>query len=79
MQIFNIRSAKFQNLNVSRLVFWLSLPNPLNPGIKSRMKMWLEQPRQAMLQRHLSILLPSEVRPVLEVLRYMNMNINIEL
>ena len=30
---------KSQNLNDSRLVWQLSLPNPLNPGVKSRMKM----------------------------------------
>ena len=32
----------------------LSLPNPLKPDVKSRMKMQLEQRRQAMLQLHLS-------------------------
>ena len=31
-----------------------SLPNPLEPGAKSGMKMQLEQRRQAMLQLHLS-------------------------
>ena len=38
-QTFNIRCTKSQNLNVSRLVLQLSLPNPLKPGVKSRMKM----------------------------------------
>ena len=28
-----------QNLNDSRLVLQLSLPNPLKPGVKSQMKM----------------------------------------
>ena len=34
-QISNI-SRKYQNLNISRLVLRLSLPNPLMPGVKSR-------------------------------------------
>ena len=38
-QTSNISRTKSQNLNVSRLVLQLSLPNPLKPGIKSRMKM----------------------------------------
>ena len=32
----------------------MSMPNPLKPGIKSKMKMYLEQRRQVMLQQHLS-------------------------
>ena len=47
------------------LVLQLPLPNPLKPpGIKSRMKMQLEQHRQAMLQLHLSVQL------ILEAWRY---------
>ena len=38
-QIFDIRRTKSQDLNVSRLVLRLSLPNPLKPRVKSRMKM----------------------------------------
>ena len=38
-QILIMRLVKFQNLNVSRLVLELSLPNPLKPGVRSRMKM----------------------------------------
>ena len=38
-KISNIRRTKSPNLNVSRLVFQLSLPNPSKPGVKSRMKM----------------------------------------
>ena len=34
--------------------YCLSLPNPLKPCVKLRMKTWLEQRRQAMLQLHLS-------------------------
>ena len=41
-------------MDISRLVLQLSLPYPLKPGVKSRMKMYLEQRRQAMLQIHLS-------------------------
>ena len=42
-----------QNLNIYRLVLQLSLPNLLKPCVKLRMKMSLEQSRQAMLQLHL--------------------------
>ena len=38
-QTSNIKSTKSQNLNVSRLVLEFILPNPLKPGVKSRMKM----------------------------------------
>ena len=50
----SISRTKSQNLNVSHIVLQLSLPNPLKPGVKSSMKMQLEQRRQAMLQLHLS-------------------------
>ena len=53
-KVSNIRRTKSQNLNASRLILSLSLPNPLKPGVKLRMKMWLEQLRQVMLQLHLS-------------------------
>ena len=53
-QISNVRRTNFQNLNVSRLVLNFSLPNPLEPGVKSKMKMQLEWRWQAMLQLHLS-------------------------
>ena len=52
--IYSIRRTKLQNWCVYRLVLPLSLPNPLKPDIKSRMKVKLEQRRQAMLQLHLS-------------------------
>ena len=35
----NIRRTQSQNINVSCLVLQLSLPNPLKPGVKFRMKM----------------------------------------
>ena len=38
-KISNIRRTKSQNLNDSHLVLQLSLPNPIKPGVKSRMKM----------------------------------------
>ena len=46
--------TKSPNLNASRLAWQLSLSNPLKPGTKPRIKMWLEHHRQAMLQLHLS-------------------------
>ena len=38
-KICNIRRTKSPNLNVSRLVLQLFLPNSMKPGVKSRMKM----------------------------------------
>ena len=38
-QVSNIRRTKSQHSQDSRTVLWLSLPNPLKPDIKSRMKM----------------------------------------
>ena len=38
-QISNISCTKSKNLNVSHFMLQLSLPNPLKPGVKSRMKM----------------------------------------
>ena len=52
-KISNMKHTKSQNLNESRLVLQL-FPNPLKPGVKLRMKMLLEQRRQAMLQLLLS-------------------------
>ena len=74
-KVSNIRNTKSQNLNDSRLVLQLSLPNSVKLGVKLRMKM-LEQRRLAMLQLHLSvsewswIQLPTKVRLILEVWRY---------
>ena len=53
-QTTSIRHTKSKNLNVSHLVLQLSLPNPLKPGGKLRMKIQLEQCLQAMLQLHLN-------------------------
>ena len=38
-KISNIRRTKFQHSNVSHLFLQLSLPNPLEPGVKLIMKM----------------------------------------
>ena len=51
-QTSDISHTKSQNLNVSHLVLQLSLPNSLKPVFKSRIKIQLEQRRQAMLQLH---------------------------
>ena len=53
-EVSNIRRTKSQHLNVYRFVLQMSLRNLLKPGIQPRMKMWLEQRRQVMLQLHLS-------------------------
>ena len=52
----------YQNLNVSRLVLQLSLPNPLKPCIKST--------GAAPTTSEWSILLPIKVRFILEVWQY---------
>ena len=38
-QFSNISRTQFQNINGSRLILQLPLPNPLKPGVKLRMKM----------------------------------------
>ena len=38
-KISNISRTKYQNLNDSRLILQLSLPNPLKPDVKSWMEM----------------------------------------
>ena len=38
-KISNIKHTKYPNLNASRLILQMSLPNPMKPGVKSRMKM----------------------------------------
>ena len=42
-QTSNIRRTISKNLNAFRHVLQVSLPNPLKPGVKSRIKMSLEQ------------------------------------
>ena len=54
VKISNIMRTKSQNLNVSRLVLQLSLRNILKLSVQWRVKMYLEQRRQAMLQLHLN-------------------------
>ena len=53
-QIANISHTKSQSLNVLASHCSCLSPIPLTPGVKSRMKMQLEQRRQAMLQLYLS-------------------------
>ena len=53
-QTSHISHTKSLNLNISLLILQMSLSNPLKPGVKSRMKMKLEQRQQALLQQHLS-------------------------
>ena len=53
-QIYNIMDIKSQNLNILRPVLLLSLLSPFKIGVKSTMKVYLEQRWQAMLQQHLS-------------------------
>ena len=38
-KISNIRRTKFQDLDDSRFILQFTLPNPLKPGVKLRMKM----------------------------------------
>ena len=45
----NISLTKSQNWNVSYFILQLFLTNPLKSGVKSRIKIYLEQRRQAML------------------------------
>ena len=40
-KISSLRHTKSQKLNDSRFILQLSLPNPLKPGLKSRMKMYI--------------------------------------
>ena len=53
-KVSNISHTKSQNLNDSRLVEQLSLPNSLKLGVKLRKKMLLEQRWQAMLKLDLN-------------------------
>ena len=53
-QSSNISLTISHNVSVSRLVLPLSLPNPLKPGVKSRMNMDLVQRLSALLQLLLS-------------------------
>ena len=72
-KLSNIRRNKSQNLNDCHIPLQLSLSNQLKPGVQSRMKMYLEQRRQAMLQLHLSdqqVSFPAKVRLILEIWWY---------
>ena len=76
-KIYNIKTHQIPIFNDFYLQ--LSLPNPLKPGVKSRMKMYLGQRQQAMLQLHLSdqqFFLPTKARLLLEIWRYILNNKN---
>ena len=61
----NISRTKSQNLNDSRLILHLSLPNPLKPGVKSRMKMYIWTTSEWS-----TIWLPIKVHLILGILLY---------
>ena len=50
--LIKLSHSKSQNLDVSRLVLQLFLPNPLKPGVKPRTKMWLELPQLHLSDHH---------------------------
>ena len=56
-KISNITRTKSESLNDSRFTLQLSLPNPLKPDLKSRMKMQLEQRRHLCDQQVYCLLL----------------------
>ena len=62
-QIYNIRRIKSQTLNVSHFVLQLSLPNPLNPGVKSKTKNVDARP---IISEWSTILLLTNMRLILE-------------
>ena len=51
-QASNTRRTKSQNLNISCIVLYVTLCNPLKPGVKSGVKMQSEKRQHAMLQLH---------------------------
>ena len=53
-QTLNKRRTESQNFNVSGFISQLSLPNPLQPWVKSRMEILSQQRPQPMLQLHLN-------------------------
>ena len=66
-QTSNISCTKSQNLNVSRLVSQLCLPNPLKSGVKWKMKMTGNAPTTF---EGSAIILHTKVLLILEVWRY---------
>ena len=68
-KVSNIRRTKSKNWNDSHLVLKSSLPNPLKPGVKSRMKdvVWAAPTADAPNTSEWStLLLPIKVRLILE-------------
>ena len=72
-KISNIRRTKSQNLIDSHLALHSSLPNPLKPGVESRMKM------SALLQLHLSDqqLIAYSGAPYIRVLTVLHVSVSI--
>ena len=66
-KLCNISRTKSPNFIVPRIDLQLSLPNPIKTGVRSRMKMKLEQRRS----EGSTILLPTKVRLILEYWRYL--------
>ena len=63
---------KLQNLNVSGLVLQLSLPNPLKPDVENEDVVGVAPTGDALSTYEWStVLLPTKVRLILEVWRYM--------
>ena len=66
----NIRRTKSQNLNDSHLVLRLSFPNPLKPGEDEDVVGAAPTGDAPTTSEWSTILLPTKVRLILEVLRY---------
>ena len=62
------RRTKFQNLNDSRFVLQLILLNPLKPGVKSRMNIYLEQRQQGAVSIRKTVLQGMAI-PMLKIRR----------
>ena len=72
-ETFNIRDTKSQNVNVSRLVLQLSLPNPLKPEVENEDVVGAAPTGDAPTTSEWSkIVLPTKVRLKLEVWRYVS-------
>ena len=79
-KVSNIRRTKYQNLNDSRIILQLSLPNALKSSVKSKNEDVVgaapigDAPTTSEWS---TILLPSQVRLILEIWRYSTQGIGI--
>ena len=72
-QVSNIRRTKFWYWKDSRAVLWLSLPNPLKPDVENEDVVGAAPTGDAPTTSEWStILLPTKVRVILKVLRYIS-------